>query len=181
MDFAAAVNEEARALQAAGADVIQIDEPWLRNDPTGAQRYAVRAIDRALDGLDCRTVVHLCFGYAAVVPGEHKSTGYPFLSQLADSSADEISIEAAQPHLDLGVLSDLTSKRIMLGVVDLSDQAVETVDTIADRIRTGLRFVGADRLVPAPDCGMKYLPRAVARAKLAALVEATHRVRAELG
>ena len=180
MDFAAAVNDEAHALEAAGADVIQIDEPWLRNDPVGADRYAIRAINRALNGLRCRTVIHLCFGYAAVARGE-KPTGYSFLSQLADSVADEISIEAAQPNVDLGVLADLADKRIMLGVVDLRDDAVETVDTIARRIRHGLRHVSPDRLVPAPDCGMKYLPRSVARDKLNALVQATKIVRAEIG
>ena len=179
MDFAAAVNEEALALEAAGADVIQIDEPWLRNDPVGAERYAIRAINCALDGLRCRTVIHLCFGYAAVVRGE-KPNGYSFLSQLADSVVNEISIEAAQPNIDLGVLADLADKRIMLGVVDLSSDAVETVDTIAQRIRTGLRHVSADRLVPAPDCGMKYLSRTAARDKLSALVQATKVVRAEL-
>ncbi len=168
------------ALEAAGADVIQIDEPWLRNDPVGAERYAVQAINRALDGLRCRTVIHICFGYAAVARGE-KPTGYSFLSQLAASLVDEISIEAAQPKVDLGVLADLSDKRIMLGVVDLSNNAVDTVDTIAQRIRNGLRHVSADRLVPAPDCGMKYLPRPAARDKLRALVQATQIVRSELG
>ena len=179
MDFAAAVNEEALSLQAAGADVIQIDEPWLRNDPVGAERYAIRAINRALTGLRCRTVIHLCFGYAAVVPGE-KPNGYAFLSQLAATTAHEISIEAAQPKIDLGVLADLSDKRIMLGVVDLSTDATDTVDVVAQRIRDGLRYVSADRLVPAPDCGMKYLTRTVAREHLTSLVQATQLVRAEL-
>jgi len=180
MDFAAAVSEEARALEAAGADVVQIDEPWLRNDPDGAGRYAIGAINRALDGLHCRTVIHLCFGYAAVVRGE-KPTEYSFLPQLADSVADEISVEAAQPRIDLGVLAELSDKRIMLGVVDLSDGGTETVDTIARRIRAGLRFVSPDRLVPAPDCGMKYLSRTVANDRLNALVQAAEIVRTELG
>jgi 5-methyltetrahydropteroyltriglutamate--homocysteine methyltransferase len=180
MDFAAAVNEEALALEAAGADVIQIDEPWLRNDPEAAERYAIQAINRALEGLRCRTVIHLCFGYAAVARGE-KPSGYSFLPQLAASLADEISIEAAQPKVDLGVLADLANKRIMLGVVDLSANTVDTVNTIAQRIRDGLRHVSADRLVPAPDCGMKYLPRPAARDRLRSLVQATQIVRSELG
>ena len=120
MDFAAAVNEEVRDLQAAGADVIQLDEPWLRNDPDAAKRIAVRAINRALEGLKVTTVVHLCFGYAAVVGGQ-KPTGYSFLPQLADCAAEQISIEAAQPKLDLGVLKELAGKTIVLGVIDLGD------------------------------------------------------------
>ena len=168
MDLAAAVNEEARDLQAAGADLIQLDEPWLRNDPEGAKRYAVPAINRALEGLRVPTALHLCFGYAAVVKHQ-KPTGYSFLPQLAATTAQQISIEAAQPRLDLGVLSDLAGKTIILGVIDLGDPAIETVDQVAERIRAGLARVPAERLVAAPDCGMKYLPRDVARAKLAAL------------
>ena len=118
MDFAAAVNEEAHDLQAAGADVIQIDDPWLRNDPDAAKRIAVRALDRALAGLKVPTVVHLCFGYGAVVPKE-KPVGYSFLPQLAGSAADQISIEAAQPKLDLGILKDFSDKTIVLGVIEL--------------------------------------------------------------
>src|SRR6267154_4304006 len=125
MDFAAAVNEEAHDLQAAGADVIQLDDPWLRNDPETAKRIAVPALDRALEGLKVPTVVHLCFGYAAVVPGQ-KPSGYSFLPQLADSAAQQISIEAAQPKLDLGILSELAGKTILLGVIDLADQTIET-------------------------------------------------------
>ena len=128
MDFAAAVNEEVRDLEAAGADVIQLDDPWLRNDPDAAKRIAVPALNRALQGLKVPTVVHLCFGYAAVVPGQ-KPSGYAFLPQLADSTADQISIEAAQPKLDLGMLKDLSGKTIMLGVIDLGDRTVETADT----------------------------------------------------
>lgn len=179
MDFAAAVNEEAHALQAAGADVIQLDEPWVRNDPDRARQFAVPVINRALEGITVSTVVHLCFGYAAVVPKE-KPSGYSFLPELAGSVADEISIEAAQPHLDLGVLADLSEKRIMLGVLDLSDPDVEPVDVVAQRIREGLRHVDVDRLVPAPDCGMKYLARTTAFGKLQALAEAARLVRAEV-
>jgi 5-methyltetrahydropteroyltriglutamate--homocysteine methyltransferase len=179
MDFAAAVNEEVLDLEAAGADVIQLDEPWLRNDPDAAKRIAVKAIDRALAGLTVPTVVHLCFGYAAVVHGQ-KPTGYSFLPQLADSAAQQISIEAAQPKLDLGMLSDLAGKTIMLGVIDLKDAAVETPEQVAQRIRDALKFVDAKRLVPAPDCGMKYLSRDTAFGKLKALSEGAAIVRREL-
>jgi 5-methyltetrahydropteroyltriglutamate--homocysteine methyltransferase len=180
MAFAEAVNAEAHDLQAAGADVIQLDEPWVRNNPDLARRYAVNAINRALQGLTVPTVVHLCFGYAAVVPGSTKPAGYSFLSELADTSAEQISIEAAQPKLDLGVLRDLAGKTIMLGVLDLGDPEIESVDTVADRIRNGLKFVAAERLVPAPDCGMKYMLRATAFGKLKAMSEAAARVRNEL-
>jgi 5-methyltetrahydropteroyltriglutamate--homocysteine methyltransferase len=180
MAFAEAVNAEAHDLQAAGADVIQLDEPWVRNNPDLARRYAVNAINRALQGLTVPTVVHLCFGYAAVVPGSTKPAGYSFLSELADTSAEQISIEAAQPKLDLGVLRDLSGKTIMLGVLDLGDPEIESVDTVADRIRNGLKFVAAERLVPAPDCGMKYMLRATAFGKLKAMSEAAARVRNEL-
>jgi 5-methyltetrahydropteroyltriglutamate--homocysteine methyltransferase len=179
MDFAAAVNAEARDLQAAGADVIQLDEPWLRNDPEGAKRYAIKAINRALEGITVPTVIHLCFGYAFLV--KDKPTSYFFLSELADSNAQQISIEAAQPKIDLGILKDLSSKKIMLGVVNLGDQIVETGEQVAERIRTGLKYVSADRLVPAPDCGMKYLTREVAFGKLKALSEGAAIVRKELG
>jgi 5-methyltetrahydropteroyltriglutamate--homocysteine methyltransferase len=179
MDFAAAVNEEARELEAAGADVIQLDEPWLRNDPEGARRYAVPAINRALAGLTVPTAIHLCFGYAAVVRHQ-KPTGYSFLPQLAESHAQQISIEAAQPRLDLGVLADLAGKTIILGVIDLGDASVETADQVAARIRAGLDRVSPDRLVPAPDCGMKYLPRATAFGKLRALSEGARLVREQI-
>ena len=179
MAFAVAVNEEARELEAAGADVIQLDEPWLRNDPDGARRFAVPVINRALAGIKVTTAIHLCFGYAAVV--RHlKPTGYSFLAGLAESHAQQISIEAAQPKLDLGVLADLTGKTIILGVIDLADPATETADQVAARIRAGLTRVTPDRLIPAPDCGMKYLPRATAFAKLRALSEGARAVRAQL-
>jgi 5-methyltetrahydropteroyltriglutamate--homocysteine methyltransferase len=180
MDFAAAVNAEARDLEAAGADVIQLDEPWLRNDPEAAGRYAVRAINRALEGIRVPTAVHLCFGYAAVVK-QQKPTGYAFLPQLADSIAGQISIEAAQPKIDLGILKELAPKTVILGVIDLSDPAVETAEQVAGRIRAALGHVPAERLIPAPDCGMKYLPRATAFGKLRALVEGARLVRAERG
>lgn len=179
MDMAAAVNEEAHDLVRAGADVIQLDEPWVRNDPDSARRYAVKAINRALEGIKVPTAVHLCFGYAAVVPGETKPTGYSFLAELADTTATMISIESAQPKIDLGVLADLAPKKIMLGVLDLSDIVVETPQRVAERIRLGLKHVSPDRLIPAPDCGMKYLPREVAFGKLKAMVEGAALVRAE--
>ena len=180
MDFAAAVNEEAHDLQKAGADVIQLDEPWLRNDPEAAKRYAVRAINRALQGITVPTVVHLCFGYAAVVPGATKPTGYSFLPGLAGTIAQQISIESAQPKLDLGVLSELKGKKIMLGVLDLGDDSIETPEQVAERIRRGLKFVAPKDLIPAPDCGMKYMPRAVAFGKLKALAAGAAIVRKEI-
>ena len=179
MDFAAAVNQEALALQAAGADVIQLDEPWLRNDPDAARRIAVAAIDRALDGLSVTTVVHLCFGYAALVGAKNRNR-YDFLGELSDSVAEQISIEAAQPRLDLGQLSELSPKVVVLGVIDLGDDRVETPEQVADRIRAALAHMPAERIVPAPDCGMKYLPRARAFAKLQALSAGAALVRSEL-
>jgi 5-methyltetrahydropteroyltriglutamate--homocysteine methyltransferase len=180
MALAAAVNAEALELQKAGADVIQLDEPWVRNDPAAARRYAVKAINRALQGITVPTVVHICFGYAAVVPGDTKPSGYSFLAELADCTAEQISIEAAQPKLDLGVLADLSSKKILLGVIDLGNPEIETAAVIADRIRHGLNYVSADRLIPAPDCGMKYMPRHVAFGKLKAMSEAAAIVRKEI-
>ena len=179
MDLAAAVNAEARALERAGADVIQLDEPWFRNDPEGARRIAVRAVDRALDGLSVTTAVHLCFGYAALV-GEKSANRYDFLGELSDSAADQISVEAAQPGLDLGQLAELTPKVVVLGVLDLGDSQAESPQTVAERIRAALSYVPADRLVPAPDCGMKYLPRARAFGKLKALSAGAALVRDEL-
>jgi 5-methyltetrahydropteroyltriglutamate--homocysteine methyltransferase len=180
MAFAEAVNAEALDLQKAGADVIQLDEPWVRNKPDLAKRYAVKAINRALAGITVPTVVHLCFGYAAVVPGSTKPAGYSFLAELADTVAELISIEAAQPRLDLGVLKDLSSKKIMLGVLDLANPEIEAVDVVAGRLRRGLQYVQAERLVPAPDCGMKYMPRNIAFGKLKAMCDAAALVRREI-
>jgi 5-methyltetrahydropteroyltriglutamate--homocysteine methyltransferase len=179
MDIAAALNEEVRDLVAAGADVIQLDEPWLRFDPAAAERIAVKAIDRALDGVSVTTVIHLCFGYAALVKGE-KPAGYAFLPQLADSVADQVSIESAQPDLDLGVLADLAPKKVILGVINLADPAAETADDVARRIRKALGFIEPARLIPGPDCGMKYLPRETAFAKLRALADGASQVRRTL-
>ncbi len=180
MAMAAILNEEAHDLVRAGADVIQLDEPWVRSDPDNARLYAVKAINRALEGIDVPTVVHLCFGYAAVVPGEKKPSSYTFLAELADTVAGTISIECAQPNIDLGILQDLAPKKIMLGVLDLSNPKIETPETIAGRIRKGLEYLPAERLVPAPDCGMKYLPREVAFGKLKALSDGATIVRQEL-
>ncbi|MCW5747361.1 MAG: 5-methyltetrahydropteroyltriglutamate--homocysteine methyltransferase [Alphaproteobacteria bacterium] len=180
MDYAQAVNEEARELVKAGADVIQLDEPWLRNNPEEAKRYAVQVINRALEGITVPTVVHLCFGYAAVVPGLSKPTGYSFLPELADTIAQQISIESAQPKIDLGVLKDLAPKKVVLGVLDLNDPEVETPQKVAERIRAGLKFLPPEKLLPAPDCGMKYLPRETAFGKLKALAQGTEIVRREL-
>jgi 5-methyltetrahydropteroyltriglutamate--homocysteine methyltransferase len=179
MDFAVAVNEEVRDLEKAGADVIQLDDPWLRNDPDAAKRIAVKALNRALEGLSVPTIVHLCFGYAAVVTTQ-KPAGYSFLPELADSTAEQISIEAAQPKLDLGMLADLVNKKIVLGVIDLGDAAVESPEKVAERIRAALRYLPPERLIPAPDCGMKYLPRETAFGKLQALSAGAAIVRRDL-
>ena len=178
MDYAIAVNQELRDLKATGVDVVQLDEPWVRTSPEKATRYGIKAINRALEGIEGITAVHLCFGYAAVVA--NKPSGYSFLPQLADTVASQISIEAAQPKLDLGVLKDLSGKTIMLGVLDLGDNTVETADVVAARIRAGLKFVAAEKLVAAPDCGMKYLPRDVAFGKLKAMADGAAIVRREL-
>jgi 5-methyltetrahydropteroyltriglutamate--homocysteine methyltransferase len=178
MDYAVAVNEELRELKAAGIDVVQLDEPWVRTAPEKATRWGIAAINRALEGIEGPTVVHLCFGYAAMVAD--KPSGYTFLPQLADCVAQQISIEAAQPKLDLGVLAELSGKSILLGVLDLGDTAVETAEVVAARIRAGLRYVAPEKLIAAPDCGMKYLPRASAFGKLKALAEGAAIVRREL-
>jgi 5-methyltetrahydropteroyltriglutamate--homocysteine methyltransferase len=178
MAFAAAVNEEARDLKAAGADVIQLDEPWLQARAERAARYGVKAINRALQGIEGTTVVHLCFGYAAAV--KDKPSGYSFLPQLRDTSASQISIEAAQPRLDLSVLRELSGKGVMLGVIDLGTDAVESPEEVARRIREGLKHVAPERLVVAPDCGMKYLARATAFQKLTSLAKGAAIVRREL-
>jgi 5-methyltetrahydropteroyltriglutamate--homocysteine methyltransferase len=178
MDLAVAVNEELCELKATGVDVVQIDEPWVRAAPDKAARYGVPAINRALEGIEGPTVVHICLGYGHLV--RNKPSGYAFLPQLAGSVAGQISIEAAQPRLDLGVLQELSGKTILLGVLDLGDARVETAEEVAGRLREGLRHVPAERLVAAPDCGMKYLPRARAFGKLRALVDGAAIVRREL-
>jgi len=176
--YADAVNQEARDLKAAGADYIQLDEPYLQAQPQKARAYGIEAIDRALAGVVGPTIVHMCFGYAYVV--KDKPSGYSFLPELDRCGAAQISIEAAQPRLDLGILATLASKSLMVGVIDLGDPAIETPDIVARRIRAALNHVDAERLVIAPDCGMKYLTRDVAFAKLSAMVEGARQVRATL-
>ncbi len=178
MDLAAAINQEAHELKAAGADVIQLDEPWLRMDPEGAKRHAVSAIDRALEGIRGPTVVHLCFGYAQLV--KNKPGQYAFLTELAGSKVEQISIEAAQPNLDLAVLKELSEKKIILGVISIEDHICETPEQVAARIRRALEYLSPQNLVPAPDCGMKYMPREIAFRKLQALAEGAAIVRSEL-
>ena len=179
MAYAAAVNEELMELFAAGADIVQLDEPWMQARPKLAHDYAVPAINRALEGAPGTTAVHLCFGYAAIV--KDKPSGYSFLPELEASTADIVSIEAAQPGLDPAALAALPSKRIMLGVIDLNDPKPETAEIVAGRLRAALKHMPAERLIAAPDCGMKYLPRDVAFAKLKAMAEGAKIVRKELG
>jgi 5-methyltetrahydropteroyltriglutamate--homocysteine methyltransferase len=176
--YAAAINDEARDLKAAGADVIQIDEPYLQARPEAAREYGIPAINRALEGIDGETALHTCFGYAAIV--HNRLPGYSYLGELREANVKQISLEAAQPRLDGGVLRELDGKHIILGVLDLGDPEVETAQVVAERIRGALAYVPPQRLTIAPDCGMKYLPRATAFAKLRAMVEAARVVRAEL-
>jgi 5-methyltetrahydropteroyltriglutamate--homocysteine methyltransferase len=176
--YAEAVNDELRDLKAAGADVVQIDEPYLQARPDAARAYAIDAVNRALEGIDGDTVLHTCFGYAHVV--KDKPSGYPFLRELDDCTATHLSLEAAQPNLDPDVLRAVPDKTIVLGVVDLGTDAVETPEVVAERIRDALAVVPADRLVVAPDCGMKYLTRGRAFRKLEAMVAGARLVRAEL-
>jgi 5-methyltetrahydropteroyltriglutamate--homocysteine methyltransferase len=176
--YAEAVNEELRDLKAAGADVVQIDEPYLQARPEAARTYALEAIDRALDGIDGDTVLHTCFGYAHIV--HDRPSGYPFLRELADCRATHVSLEAAQPDLDPQLLAALPGKVIVLGVLDLGTIEVESAETVAGRLRRALEVVPPERLVAAPDCGMKYLPRHRALHKLQALVAGARLVSAEL-
>ena len=178
LGYAAAVNAEIKDLFAAGADIVQIDEPWMQSRPQQARAYGLRALDCALDGVKGTTAVHICFGYAAVV--KDKPSGYSFLSEFERSAVHQVSIEAAQPRLDLSILRQMPSKTIILGVIDLADPDIETPRTVADRIRAALAFVAPERIVVAPDCGMKYLRRDVALAKMRAMVEGAALVRAEL-
>ena len=176
--YADVVNEELRALKAAGADIVQLDEPYLQAQPERARELGVEAIDRALEGIPGTKALHLCFGYAYVV--KEKPAGYSFLPELDACKADQISIEAAEPALDLSILEQLSGKTIILGVLNLGSDIIETAEEVAARIREALQWVPAERLVIAPDCGMKYLPRPVARAKLEAMVAGARSVRAEL-
>ncbi len=175
--YAAAVNEEIRDLFAAGADIVQIDEPYLQARPEPAGRSGLATLERALDGITGTTAVHICFGYAAII--HDRPSGYSFLPELAACRCRQISVETAQSSLDCRVLEQLAGKQIMVGCLDLSDVRVETPDVIAARIRRALRHVRAEDVILAPDCGMKYLPRDVAAGKLAAMVEAAKLLRAE--
>jgi 5-methyltetrahydropteroyltriglutamate--homocysteine methyltransferase len=179
MDYATCVNEEVKALFAAGADVVQLDEPWLRTNPEEARAYAVTAINKALAGVIGTTALHLCFGYAAMVQG--KPNQYAFLTELEDSVVQQISIEAAQPKLDLAVLKEFATKTIILGVLNLSDMQIESPESIAAKLREALRYVPPERLMVAPDCGMKYLSRAVAYQKLRAMTLGAAIVREFIG
>jgi len=179
MALAAAVNEEVKDLFAAGADVVQLDEPYLQARAEKASRFAVKAINRALEGVEGTTALHTCFGYAHIVHNRPK--GYPFLEELADTTADQISLESAQQNVDLGVLKSLSGKTLIVGVIDLADSsAVEHEDVVVNRIKNALRFVDPERLILAPDCGMMYLPRDRAFGKLRVLAAAAARVRAEI-
>ncbi len=176
--YAGAVNQEIADLFAAGADIVQLDEPYMQARPDEARDYGVPVLNRALDGVTGTTAVHVCFGYAAIIHG--RPAGYSFLPELAASHADQISIETAQSGLDCAVLAALEGKTIILGVLDLNDLTVETPDQVVERARKALPYVRAERIVLAPDCGMKYLPRAAAYGKLAAMTEAATRLRTEL-
>lgn len=177
MAYAAAVNEEIRDLFAAGADVVQIDEPYMQAQPDKARRYAIQALNRALDGITGTTVVHMCFGYAAMV-GSNKPNRYAFLDELRDCNCAQVSLETAQPRLDCSTLNVLGTKKILLGVIDLGDMTVETPEIVAARIEAALPYVPAENIIVAPDCGMKYLPRDVAEGKLRAMVAGAKLMRA---
>jgi len=178
MAYADACNAEIKDLFAAGADIVQIDEPYLQARPDPARAYGLAALNRALDGVTGTTAVHLCFGYAAII--HERPSGYSFLPELAGCAVDQISIETAQSGLDLGVLADLADKTIILGVIDLSDHAVESAETVAERIRRSFAHHDPARIVVSTDCGMKYLPRESAEGKLRALVEGARLVRGEV-
>ncbi len=178
MDYAKAVNAEIRDLFAAGADVVQIDEPYMQARPDEARAFGLNALNRALEGVGGTTAVHICFGYAAIIHA--RPSGYSFLSELAGCSCQQVSIETAQSKLDCSALAPLTGKKILLGVLDLADPAVESAETVAARIRRALPHVSAENIILAPDCGMKYLPRDSALGKLKAMVAGAAIMRAEL-
>jgi 5-methyltetrahydropteroyltriglutamate--homocysteine methyltransferase len=178
LDYAQAVNEEIKDLFGAGADIVQIDEPYMQARPQEARAYGLRALNRALEGVRGTTAVHICFGYAAII--HERPSAYSFLPELADCTCSQISIETAQSDLDCSVLARVAGKTIILGVVDLADPAIETAEQIAARIRRALPYVAPENIVVAPDCGMKYLPREVAFGKMRAMVEGARIVREEL-
>lgn len=178
MDYAAAVNAEIRDLFAAGADVVQIDEPYMQARPKPAEEYGLRALNAALDGVEGTTAVHICFGYAAII--HERPSGYSFLPQLKACSCRQVSIETAQSNLDCSALSALKGKKILLGVIDLSSMEIETPETVAARVRRALPYVAAEDIILAPDCGMKYLPRDVAFGKMVAMVKGAEILREEM-
>ena len=177
MDYAVAVNEEIRDLFAAGADVVQVDEPWMQARPEKAREYGLAALNRALEGVQGTTGVHICFGYAALI--RTRPSGYSFLAEMSACSCRQISIETAQSGLDCEVLEGLKGKQIMVGCIDLADHAIETPEVVAGRIRKALRYMKPEDVILAPDCGMKYLPREVADGKLRSMVAAAKILRAE--
>lgn len=179
MSYAVAVNEEIRDLFAAGADIVQIDEPYLQARPEKARQFGVAALNRALDGVAGTTAVHICFGYAAII--HERPSGYSFLPELAACSCGQISIETAQSNLDCAVLAELPGKKIMLGCLDLADLNVESPETIVARVKRALPYMNKEDVILAPDCGMKYLPRDVAFGKLQAMTAAATLLRAEFG
>ncbi len=179
MDYAAAVNEEIRDLFAAGADVVQIDEPYMQARPDKARQFGLKALNRALDGVAGVTAVHICFGYAAII--HQRPSGYSFLPELAGSPCRQISIETAQSKLDCAVLGKLEGKQIMVGCLDLDDMTIEAPETVVARIKRALPYIRLDNIILAPDCGMKYLPRDVAVGKLTSMVAAAKMLRAEFG
>ena len=178
MDYAKAVNEEIRDLFAAGADVVQIDEPYMQARPEEARQFGLEALNTALEGITGKTAVHICFGYAAII--HERPAGYSFLPELADTPVREVSIETAQSNLDCAILETLEGKTIILGVLDLSTHEVETPDIVAARIRRALPYVAPEKIIVAPDCGLKYLPREVAFGKMKAMADGAAIVRAEL-
>jgi 5-methyltetrahydropteroyltriglutamate--homocysteine methyltransferase len=179
MDYAAAVNAEIKDLFAAGADIVQIDEPYMQARPEKARQYGLKALNRALEGVSGTTAVHICFGYAAII--HQRPSGYSFLPELAGCSCQQVSIETAQSNLDTAVLEKLHGKKIMVGCIDLSDMAVETPQKVAERVRRAFKYVRPEDVIVAPDCGMKYLPRDVAFGKMKAMVEGAKLLRAEFG
>jgi 5-methyltetrahydropteroyltriglutamate--homocysteine methyltransferase len=178
MDYAAAVNEEIRDLFAAGADVVQIDEPYMQARPDEARAFGLKALNQALDGVTGTTAVHICFGYAAII--HSRPSAYSFLPELAGCGCKQVSVETAQSKLDCSALAPLAGKKIMLGVLDLADPAVETPELVAERVRRALAYVPARNIILAPDCGMKYLPRDSAFGKLKAMVAGAAILRTEL-
>jgi 5-methyltetrahydropteroyltriglutamate--homocysteine methyltransferase len=177
LDYAAAVNEEVRDLFAAGADIVQLDEPYMQARPEKARQFGLQALARALDGVSGLTAVHICFGYAAII--HQRPSGYSFLPELAGCACRQISVETAQSHLDCQVLSQLEGKQIMVGAIDLSDLTVESPQTVAERIRCALKYVRPENVIIAPDCGMKYLPRDIAFGKMRAMAEGAKILRKE--